>query len=88
MFDPGIEREQYYETMKRELQNVVDWLSSNELLLNLQKRLLTICPHHKKFYTKAEHDMVKLHEITPNLILNKPCDTPEDHAFNKLNKKK
>ena len=74
--------------MKSELERVVDWFSSNELLLNVMKTdYLHFGPHHKKHYIKGEHDMGDLHEITPNFILNEPWDTQDDPDFHELNKK-
>lgn len=84
----GINRDGYDETMKSELERVVDWFSSNELLLNVMKTdYLHFGPHHKKHYIKGEHDMGDLHEITPNFILNEPWDTQDDPDFHELNKK-
>ena len=75
----GIEREQY---------NAVDWFGSNELLLNFTRTdYLHFGPHLKKVYMKGKHDMTKLHQITPNLILNEPRDTPENPNFSELKKK-
>ncbi len=62
----GIERSIYDETMKTELDNVVDWFNSNELLLNINKTdYLLFGPHHNKVYIKGEHDLSELHEVVP-----------------------
>ena len=57
--------------MKKELHNVVDLFSSNELLFNFTTTDDLHCG-------PPSHDMTELHEITPNSILNEPWDTPED----------
>ena len=84
----GIKRDSFDETMKSELEHVVDWFSSNELLLNLTKTdYLHFGPHYKKVYIKGEYDLTDLHEITPKFMLNEPWDTPEDPDFHELNEK-
>ena len=56
--------------MKNELQKVVDWFSSNELLLNFKKTdYLNFGPHFKNVFEKGEHDMTELHEIAPLFLL-------------------
>ena len=47
----GINKSLYDETMNSELDNVVDWFSSNELLLNINKTdYLHFGPHYNKVY--------------------------------------
>ena len=84
----GIEHSAYNDTMKSELTKVVDWFSSNELLLNFNKTdYLHFGPHHKKVYCKGEHDMRELHEIAPHYILEEPWDEPGDPEPSELNTK-
>ena len=83
----GIENSLYDDTMKNELQKVVDWFSSNELLLNFKKTdYLNFGPHFKKVFEKGEHDMTELHEIAPFfLLVESENDTEMD--IKELNKK-
>ena len=82
----GIEHSSYNETMKTELIKVVDWFSSNELLLNIGKTdYLYFGPHHNKVYVKGEYDMSELHEIVPFYMLKDPWDEPEDPTPSELN---
>ena len=84
----GIKRDVYEDVMKSELEHVVDWFSSNELLLNFTKTdYLHFGPHYRKVYTKGEYDLTELHEITPTFMLTEPWDTPDDPDFHDLNKK-
>ena len=84
----GIENNLYNETMKAELTKIVDWFSSNELLLNFDKTdYLHFGPHYKKVYDKGEHDMSELHEIVPNFMLEDPWDEPWDPEPTELNRK-
>ncbi len=84
----GIENKLYDETMKAELKKVVDWFSSNELLLNFDKTdYLHFGPHYKKVYNKGEYDMAELHEISPFYILEEPWDEYLDPEPEELNRK-
>ena len=84
----GIEHSAYDDTMKTELTKVVDWFSSNELLLNFNKTdYLHFGPHHKKVYYKGELDMRELHEVAPYFILKEPWDEPGDPEPSELNTK-
>ena len=84
----GIEHNSYNDTMKSELKNVVDWFSSNELLLNFDKTdYLHFGPHHKKVYIKGDHDMRELHAVAPNFILEEPWDEYGDPEPSELNSK-
>ena len=84
----GIRSECYSETMKSELQNVVDWFSSNELLLNFGKTdYLNFGPHYRKVYEKGECDMTDLHATAPQYVFVEPWDEEEDPTFHELNKK-
>ena len=82
----GIEHSSYSETMKTELIKVVDWFSSNELLLNIGKTdYLCFGPHYNKIYVKVEHNMSELHEIVPHYMLEEPWDEPDDPTPSELN---
>ena len=84
----GIEHSSYNETMKAELNKVVDWFSSNELLLNIGKTdYLHFGPHHHKVYVKGEYDMNELHEVVPYYMLEEPWDEPEGPTPSELNQK-
>ena len=62
----GINKYKYEETMKSELVKVVDWFSSNDLLLNIKKTdYLHFGPHYNKCYLKGEYDMSELHTVAP-----------------------
>ena len=66
----GIERSVYDDTIKNELNNVVDWFNSNELLLNIDKTdYLNFGPHYNKVYIiKGEYNMAELHAVAPELM--------------------
>ncbi len=67
----GIKSTAYDETMKAELENVVDWFSSNELLLNFDKTdYLHFGPHYNKTYIKGEFDLTELHSSFTMIIGN------------------
>ena len=51
----AIEKSKYNEVMRTELNKVIDWFSSNDLLLNITKTdYLNFGPHYNKVYTKGE----------------------------------
>ena len=84
----GIERSMYDETMKTELDNVVDWFNSNELLLNINKTdYLLFGPHHNKVYIKGEYDLSELHEATPEFMFVVEGLEPGDPDHIEINKK-
>ena len=84
----GIRSECYSEVMKSELQKVVDWFSSNELLLNFGKTdYLNFGPHYRKVYEKGECDMTDLHATAPHYIFVEPWDEEEDPTVQDLNRK-
>ena len=67
----GIKSLDYNETMKIELEKVVDWFSSNELLLNFDKTdYLHFGPHYNKTYIKGEYDLTELHCALPNYLFH------------------
>ena len=62
----ALDKLSYDETMRIELANVVDWFSSNKLMLNISKtEYLQFRMHNKKVYVKGEHDMTELHSVAP-----------------------
>ena len=74
----AIDREQYDQTLKTELDKVIEWFSANLLLINVNKTEYTFFgPHYKKKFVKDEHDSEKfnfileeLHEIAPKYELD------------------
>ena len=84
----GIEKNKYDETMKNELIKIVDWFSSNELLLNIKKTdYLHFGPHYKNCYIKGEYDLSELHIVAPTyfFILDEAEHNDPDHI--EVNKK-
>ena len=72
----GIDRAKYDITMKNELEKVVDWFSSNELLLNITKTdYLHFGPHYNRCYIRGEYDLAELHNIAPQYIFLLDCNT-------------
>ena len=67
----AVDRDQYNETLKNELEKVVDWFSSNSLLLNVNKtEYIFFGPHYAKKYDKGEHDLVDLHYTAPVFLFD------------------
>ena len=84
----GIKSLDYNETMKIELEKVVDWFSSNELLLNFDKTdYLHFGPHYNKTYIKGEYDLTELHCALPNYLFHDDNWEPGDPDHIELNKK-
>ena len=84
----GIECQDYDEIMTAELHKVVDWFSSNELLLNFSKTdYLHFGPHYNLVYEKGENDLAELHEITPNYVLENPWADETDPNHEEVNRK-
>ncbi len=84
----GIERSSYDETMKAEIDKVVDWFSSNELLLNITKTdYLLFGPHYNKVYIKGEYDLSELHAIAPAYLFLVDGLEPGDPDHVEVNKK-
>ncbi len=84
----GIERLDYDDTMKIELEKVVDWFSSNELLLNFSKTdYLHFGPHYNKVYIKGEFDLTEIHTALPLFLFDDDNWEPGDPDHIELNKK-
>ena len=82
----GVKTTNYDETMKTELENVVDWFSANDLILNFTKtNFLNFGPHYNKVYIKGEIDMTELHQVTPHYLLEDEFSEPGDPDHIKLN---
>ena len=65
----GIDRAKYDITMKNELEKVVDWFSSNELLLNITKTdYLHFGPHYNRCYIRGEYDLTEIHNVAPQYL--------------------
>ena len=85
----GINKEKYDDVMRNELCRVVDWFSSNELLLNIDKTdYLHFGPHYNKVYVnKGEHDLTELHDALPQFLFE-PYNWEEgDPDHREINKK-
>ena len=79
---------EYDDIMRCELKNVVDWFSSNELLLNFEKTdYLNFGPHHNKIYIKGEYDLTELHSALPNFLFDDCFQDEDDPSHAELNKK-
>ncbi len=84
----GIKSTIYQETMKKELRKVVEWFSSNELLLNFGKTdYLHFGPHHNKVYEKGEFDLTELHLTAPHYICEDEWAEPDDPDHIEVNNK-
>ena len=84
----GIERGKYDEIIKTELEKVVDWFSSNDLMLNINKTdYLNFGPHYNKCYIKGEYDLSELHMSVPLFTVAKEDYEPEGPDHIELNKK-
>ena len=83
----GVKTINYDETMKTELENVVDWFSANDLILNFTKTdYLHFGPHHNKVYVKGEYDMTELHQVIPNYLIEDEFRELDDPDHVKLNR--
>ena len=75
----GIEKSMYDETIRTELAKIVDWFSSNELMLNISKTdYLQFRMHEKRTFLKGEHDMSDLHEVAPEYLFTPDYLHPHD----------
>ncbi len=84
----GIDVNQYDETVKCELEKVVDWFNSNELQLNITKtEYLQFRPFNHKVYIKGEFDLSDLHNTAPQFLFEDPWADPEDPDHYELNRK-
>ena len=84
----GLDKNNYEATIKIELEKVVDWFSSNELMLNIKKTdYLNFGPHYKKCYIKGEYDLSDLHTTAPLFCFEKEDYEPEGPDHTELNKK-
>ena len=84
----AVDRKVYDETLATELQKVIDWFSSNSLLLNIDKtEYIFFGPHYNKTYDKGEIDLKELHEVGPNFLFehHDPKYEGPDHTV--INKK-
>ena len=83
-----IESEKYDDTMRHELKLIVDWFSSNELLLNFSKtEYLLFWPHFNKCYDKGELDLTDMHSALPKFLFEDPFHESGDPSLAELNKK-
>ncbi len=84
----GIKRLDYDSTMKNELEKVVDWFSSNELLLNFSKTdYLNFGPHYNKVYVKGEFDLTEFHSALPLYLFDDDNWEPGDPNHIESNKR-
>ena len=84
----GIKVSEYDNVMKSELPKVVDWFSSNELLLNSDKTdYLNFGPHYNKIYIKGEYDLTELHSALPQFLFDDYFQELGDPDHIELNKK-
>ena len=84
----GMETNEYDEAMKNELVKIVDWFSSNELVLNLSKTdYLNFGPHYNKCYEKGEYDLTELHSALPQFLFEDCFAEPGDPNHIEVNKK-
>ncbi len=66
----GIERSEYNDTIKYELQKVMNWFTCNDLLVNVDKTdYLHFGPNYSKVFIKGEFDMAKLLRLDPITFL-------------------
>ncbi len=76
-----IDRTMYDSTIRTELANVIDWFSSNELMLNITKTdYLQFRMHEKRVFIKGEYDMEELHGVAPQYLFEP--DFPHEHNIN------
>ena len=81
----GLDRVQYDDTLKLELQKVMEWFTANDLLVNVSKTdYLFLGPNYHKNYIKGEHDMSEIHKVAPEYIF--VSDDPEDPDHHTVNK--
>ena len=82
-----IERSDYDETLRYELQKVINWFTCNSLLLNVDKtEYVFFGPHYPPKYIKGEYDLTELHNIVPLEYLQHPdpdYDGPDHTIINK-----
>ena len=83
-----IDAKNYEESMRNELKKIVDWFSSNELVLNFDKTdYLLFWPHYNKCYDKGEHDLTDMHVALPQFLFSDPFHEPGDPSHQEVNKK-
>ena len=80
----GINREEYNNTVNNEIQNVMNWFTSNDLLVNVSKTdYLHFGPIYRKVYIKGEHDMSEFHNTVPlYLVESEDPSDPDHHTLN------
>ena len=67
----SVERDLYDSTLKTELKKVMNWFSSNGLLLNITKTEYTFFgPFHARSYIKGEYNLSDLHQIAPQYLFD------------------
>ncbi len=82
----GIDRREYNDTIKYELQKVMNWFTCNDLLINVNKTdYLHFGPNYSKVYTKGDFDLAELYEVAPYYLFK--SDNPSDPDHFTLNKK-
>ena len=65
----SVERDDYDQLLRQELNKVLDWFSANKLLLNINKTEYTFFgPHYPKIYEKGEFDLTEFHKTVPRFI--------------------
>ena len=83
----SIERSKYDETLKAELQKVIEWFTCNRLLLNINKtEYIFFGPHYPANYIKGDYDLADLHSVVPLEYLQHPdpdYDGPDHNIVNK-----
>ena len=83
----AVDRSSYDDLLKCEMQKVIDWFSSNKLLLNIDKtEYVFFGPHYPFNYIKGEHDLTELHETGPLYLFQHPdpdYDGPNHTIVNK-----
>lgn len=65
----SIKENKYHDNAIKELEKVIDWFSSNQLLLNIDKTDYTCFgPNYNKIYEKGDYDLFELHTVAPKFL--------------------
>ena len=81
----SIDREQYDCTLKNELNKVIEWFSTNLLLLNVSKTEYShFGPNYSKVYDKYENGISELHQVAPLYSIIDPCAPNFDSLHDSL----
>ena len=66
-----IDRNEYENVLKLELEKIMKWFNANELLLNIDKTSYTFFgPHYNKVRIRGEYNLEELHTVVPRLYLD------------------